>query len=64
MSTRPSLGRVLINQEARRGAFDVRLSPNSGAKADTVGGPRRAISGMRDYDFPSPAAWQLRGLFR
>jgi hypothetical protein len=37
-----TLGRVLINQEARRGAFDVRLSPNSGAKADIAGGPRRA----------------------
>jgi hypothetical protein len=35
------LGRVLINQEAR-GAFDVRLSPNSGANADVVGLPRRA----------------------
>jgi hypothetical protein len=38
------LGRVLINQEARRGAFDVRLSPNSGAKADIAGDPRRANS--------------------
>jgi hypothetical protein len=33
-SAKVVLGRVLINQEARRGAFDVRLSPKSGAKAD------------------------------
>jgi hypothetical protein len=41
------LGRVLINQEARRGAFDVRLSPNSGAKADIAGDPRSAMNRHR-----------------
>jgi len=29
------------------GMFDVRLSPNSGTKADIVGGPRRAKTGGR-----------------
>jgi hypothetical protein len=35
-SVSSQLGRLPTNQEARRGAFDVRLSPNSGAKADIV----------------------------
>jgi len=39
------LGRVLINREARPTRFDVRLSPSSGAIADTTGGPRSATTG-------------------
>jgi hypothetical protein len=40
------LGRVLINRDAGLGAPDVRLSPNSGAKADIAGGSRRARTGL------------------
>ena len=42
-----SLARLPRNSPRRRIVSDVRLSPNSGAKADIAGGPKGAISGLR-----------------